>query len=104
MRDHHLIPQAMMNVQAFMAHNENAGISNPAVYIHLQMPRIPNAQYIAIHDAGWNSQWKIWFKNNLNFNVKNLQGNINILSYIIDDQTILSRKSFNTNRIIFPTL
>nr|WP_181811616.1 hypothetical protein [Pragia fontium] len=76
MRDHHLIPQAMMNDPAFVAQMKNAGISNPADYIHRQISRIPNSQHIDIHDAGWNNQWKTWFKNNPNFSAKDLQWNI----------------------------
>ncbi|ECI5565606.1 DUF2380 domain-containing protein [Salmonella enterica subsp. enterica] len=76
MRDHHLIPQAMMNDPAFMAQMKNAGISNPTDYIHRQISKIPNAQHSEIHGAGWNEKWKDWFKQNPDFNKSDLQSNI----------------------------
>lgn len=77
MRDHHLIPQAMMNDPAFMAQMKNAGITNPTDYIHRQISRIPNIQHSDVHGAGGNEQWKTWFKQNPNFNKADLQKNIN---------------------------
>ncbi|MBM1198148.1 hypothetical protein GYN02_23635 [Pseudomonas weihenstephanensis] len=76
MRDHHLIPQAMMKDKAFMAQMKAAGISNPTDYIHRQISRITNTQHIDIHDAGWNKDFKTWFMNNPNFTKKDLQTNI----------------------------
>lgn len=76
MRDHHLIPQAMMNDPVFMAQMKNAGISNPTDYIHRQISKIPNAQHSEIHGAGWNEKWKDWFKQNPDFNKSDLQSNI----------------------------
>ena len=76
MRDHHTIPQAMMNDPAFVAQMKNVGISDPADYIHRQISQIPNAQHSDVHRTGWNEQWKNWFKQNPNFSKSNLQSNI----------------------------
>ncbi|EEJ7236655.1 DUF2380 domain-containing protein, partial [Salmonella enterica subsp. salamae] len=76
MREHHLIPQAMMNDPAFVAQMKNAGISDPVDYIHRQISQIPNSEHIDVHDANWNKQWKDWFRNNPNFTKKDLQQNV----------------------------
>ena len=76
MRDHHLIPQAMMNDEAFIKQMKNAGITDPANYIHRQISRIPNASHNNVHAEGWNNQWKEWFKKNPEFTKADIQSNI----------------------------
>ncbi|MFQ2274315.1 RHS repeat-associated core domain-containing protein, partial [Aeromonas hydrophila] len=76
MREHHLIPQAMMNDESFMRQMKQAGISNPEDYIHREISIIPNAQHIDVHDAGWNSDFKQWYAENPDFSQKDLQKNI----------------------------
>lgn len=76
MRDHHLIPQAMMKDEAFLAQMKKAGIPDPENYIHRQISRIPNAQHSNIHKSGWNQQWKNWFTENPDFKKSDLQRNI----------------------------
>ena len=73
MRDHHLIPQAMMKDEAFIAQMKKAGIADPGDYIHRQISRIPNVQHSNIHKNGWNEQWKIWFAKNPDFKKSDLQ-------------------------------
>jgi RHS repeat-associated protein len=79
MRDHHLIPQAMLKDGAFINQMKNIGIANPQDYIHRQIARIPNAQHIDIHEAGWNKEFKQWFKSNQGFTKKDLQKQIKVM-------------------------
>ncbi|QKM49784.1 Putative deoxyribonuclease RhsC [Burkholderia glumae] len=73
MREHHLIPQAMMNNDNFMAQMKNAGVSDPEDYIHRQIAQISNAQHIDVHEGGWNKDWQSWYQNNPNFTRKDLE-------------------------------
>ncbi|UKE68220.1 DUF6531 domain-containing protein [Xanthomonas cerealis pv. cerealis] len=73
MREHHLIPQAMMKDQNFMSQLRAAGIKDPENYIHRQISIIPHATHAALHDNGWNRQWKDWFASNPSFSRRELQ-------------------------------
>ncbi|WP_341809727.1 RHS repeat-associated core domain-containing protein [Xanthomonas oryzae pv. oryzicola] len=73
MREHHLIPQAMMKDQNFMAQLRSAGVKDPENYIHRQIAIIPHATHAALHDNGWNRQWKDWFASNPSFSRRDLQ-------------------------------
>jgi hypothetical protein len=76
LRDHHLIPQAMMRDAGFMNQLRTAGISDPSDYIHRQIARIPNSQHIDVHDNGWNRQFSNWYRRNPNFTRSELQQQI----------------------------
>ncbi|EBX6014540.1 hypothetical protein EVG59_04315 [Salmonella enterica subsp. enterica serovar Dortmund] len=93
MRDHHLIPQALMNDKAFIAQMEKAGILKPTDYIHRQISRIPSAQHSAVHDAGWNDQWKAWFTQNPDFSKSDLQRNIK--NMMKEHKIAASSRNFN---------
>ncbi|HBK47251.1 MAG TPA: type IV secretion protein Rhs [Xanthomonadaceae bacterium] len=76
MREHHLIPQAMMKNEAFMAQLRATGIKDPEGYIHRQISIIPHGTHAALHDNGWNKQWKDWFASNPSFSRRDLQSQI----------------------------
>ncbi|WP_229416049.1 RHS repeat-associated core domain-containing protein [Pseudoduganella armeniaca] len=72
-REHHLIPQAMLNDANFMVQMRQSGITDPDDYVHRQIARIPNAQHIDVHERGWNTDWKTWYQQNPNFTRKDLE-------------------------------
>ncbi|CAG8865801.1 hypothetical protein PS627_01720 [Pseudomonas fluorescens] len=76
MREHHMIPQEMLKVPAIRAQMQAAGIANPRRYIDRQISYIPNATHADIHKAGWNSEWKRWFRKNPKFTQRDLQKQI----------------------------
>ncbi|WP_083491252.1 DUF6531 domain-containing protein [Stenotrophomonas terrae] len=73
MREHHLIPQAMMKNGDFMDQLRAIGIKDPADYVHRQISIIPHATHAALHDNGWNRQWESWIASNPNFSRRELQ-------------------------------
>jgi RHS repeat-associated protein len=79
MREHHLIPQAMMRDSDFMEQIRRSGIADPDDFIHRQIAIIPNSTHITIHENGWNDGWKRWFSNNPSFNRKDLQRQISAM-------------------------
>ena len=70
MREHHLIPQAMMNEEGFAAQMKKAGIQDPQDYILRQIAQIPNASHIDVHEGGWNSDWKARYQKTRHLLVK----------------------------------
>ena len=76
LREHHLIPQAMLRNPAFMAQMKVAGFKNPIDYIHRQIATIPNAEHSDAHSDGWNCDFQKWFCANKNFDKAGLQSQI----------------------------
>jgi len=76
MREHHLIPQAMLNKEDFVQQLQQAGIKDPADFVHRQIARIPNSAHIDLHQSGWNNDWQSWFAQNPNFSRADLSNNI----------------------------
>ncbi|EUC19009.1 hypothetical protein PMI06_002879 [Burkholderia sp. BT03] len=66
MREHHLVPQAMMNDGNFTAQIKDVGIGNLEDYIHRQIAQMPNAQHIDVHESGSNKNRQPYFSLNLN--------------------------------------
>ncbi|CAB3774218.1 Rhs family protein [Burkholderia paludis] len=72
-REHHLIPQAMLRDDDFTSQMKSVGIADPEDYIHRQIAQIPNAEHNSLHADGWNKDWQNWYSNNPNFTRKDLE-------------------------------
>jgi RHS repeat-associated protein len=76
MRDHHLIPQAMLKDKNFMNRLNAITKGNGIDYLHRQISKIPNELHTFLHKNDWNKQFKNWVQNNPMFTKKDLQKQI----------------------------
>ena len=76
MREHHLIPQALLNEEQFVNRLQQLGVNDAKSFIDRRISRIPNAEHNKIHLDGWNPQWKEWLDNNPSFSLEALEAQI----------------------------
>ena len=77
MRDHHLIPQEMLNNKGFMQQLDKLTGGKGAEYLHRQIATITNGLHQSVHTNGWNSYFKKWTTNTNNkFSLKDVQKQI----------------------------
>ena len=77
MRDHHLIPQEMLNNKGFMQQLDKLTGGKGAEYLHRQIATITNGLHQSVHTNGWNSNFKKWTTNTNNkFSLKDVQKQI----------------------------
>lgn len=77
MREHHLVPQAMLKDQKFVQRLKQLGIENPKAFIDRKIAQIPNVKHVEIHQhQGWNKDFAKWFKEHPNFSHKDLEAGI----------------------------
>jgi hypothetical protein len=79
MREHHLVPQALLNESNFVSRLNQLGISDTKAFIDKKISRIPNSKHIDIHAEGWNNSWKSWLNENPNFNLPDIENQIKTL-------------------------
>jgi RHS repeat-associated protein len=71
-REHHTIPQEMLKDPAFKKRLTDIGIKQPKAFIDKQLVRIPAVEHDRLHSAGWNQDFKNWFRSNPNFTKRQL--------------------------------
>ncbi|WP_416841215.1 toxin TcdB middle/N-terminal domain-containing protein [Haloferax sp. DFSO52] len=72
MRNHHLIPRALLRRNKIFRRRMNQLVRNPRRYIDQRIARISNREHIDIHRAGWNDDWEAWVEANPNFTLSEL--------------------------------
>ena len=79
MREHHLVPQAMLDDSQFTNRMREINVSDAQRYIDKQIALLPQAQHATLHDAGWNSRWMQWLDENPEFLLSDVQTQISAM-------------------------
>ena len=60
MREHHLVPQEMLENPSFMQQMRTLGYTDAETvdFVHRQIAELPNANHIQAHAEGWNQTWR----------------------------------------------
>ena len=75
-RDHHLVPQAMLNEPAFVSRLAQLGVTDPQAFIDRKIARITHRNHADLHDTGWNADWASWMSNNPEFTLRDVEAQI----------------------------
>ena len=73
LRDHHLIPQALLKNEQFVTRMKALGVKDPKAYIDQRISRITQAHHGELHATGWNERWQRWVDENPQFDLKQLE-------------------------------
>lgn len=79
-REHHLVPQALLEKPAFTTRLSALGVKDAKEFIDRRIALIPNDLHQKLHAEGWNEAWLKWLDETPSFTLGDVEAQIQMLT------------------------